>query len=86
MHPWTMHQLNEQRSQELLQEMRCARAVREARLARRCGSAVVNRKATRYLGELLIRTGWRLVGPDAPASGMRPRLALRAPGSMVDSC
>ena len=65
---------------ELMREALCARASHEARLAGSGGSAAVNRRATRYLGELLIRTGWRLVGPEAPATGVRPRLGAAGPG------
>ncbi len=86
MHPWTMQRWAQEHRHELMRGALCARASREARLAGPGGSAVVNRRATRYFGELLIRTGWRLVGTEAPASGVRPRLALRAPGSMVDPC
>jgi len=87
MHPWTMQRLAREHSDELSQAAVRAQVLYEARCARRVGAPVINRKATRYLGELLIRTGWRLVGPEAPASGVRPRLLLRSTGgSLVDPC
>lgn len=84
MHPWAMTRWADDRRCELVRAGAEARAVHEARRAVPGGGAVANRRATRYLGELLIRTGWRLVGPEAPASGVRPRLALRSRGAMVD--
>jgi hypothetical protein len=84
MHPWAMTRWADDRRCELVRAGAEARAVRDARCAVAGGATVAHRRATRYLGELLIRTGWRLVGPEAPASGVRPRLALRAPGAMVD--
>jgi hypothetical protein len=86
MHPWTMQRMAQERSQELVRAALCARLTHEARSVGG-GLPPANRRATRVLGELLIRTGWRLVGPDAPASGIRPRLALRASGtSIIDPC
>jgi hypothetical protein len=87
MHPWTMQRLAQEHSDDLSQAAVRARALHDARGGQRGGAPVTKRKATRYLGELLIRTGWRLVGPDAPASGARPRLVLRsAGGSLIDPC
>jgi hypothetical protein len=87
MHPWNMQRLAQEHSDELSQAAVRAQALHDARSGRRGGAPVIKRKATRYLGELLIRTGWRLVGPEAPASGARPRLVLRsAGGSLVDPC
>ena len=85
MHPWTMHRLAEERRLELTRAAARGRCALEARCLAAATSTVPTRRATRFLGELLIRTGWRLVGPDAPATGIRPRLALRAsPGAIVD--
>ena len=84
MHPWAMQRWAEDRRCELVGAATVARASHEARLAH-AGPAARNRRATRFLGEFLIRTGWRLVGPESPAPGVRPRLALRAPGPMIDA-
>jgi hypothetical protein len=87
MHPWTMQRLAEERRHELSRDAARGRAAHEARRVGSAGSTLATRRATRFLGELLIRTGWRLVGPDAPASGIRPRLALRgSAGAIVDPC
>jgi hypothetical protein len=86
MHPWSMQRLARERQGELARAATSARASHEARQSGLGGAHPVNRRATRYLGELLIRTGWRLVGTEVPASGVRPRLALRAPGAMADPC
>jgi len=87
MHPWTMQRLAEERHHELIRAAARARASNEARGAGPGGSHPVNNRASRYLGELLIRTGWRLVGPDAPTSGVRAHLALRSSGAAwVDPC
>jgi hypothetical protein len=87
MHPWTMQRWAEERHADI---DRAARAGEMVHAARRCGpvgSHGVERRATRYLGELLIRTGWRLVGPDRAAGGVRTRLALRSSaGAVVDPC
>ncbi|HVA04475.1 MAG TPA: hypothetical protein VMU64_12110 [Acidimicrobiales bacterium] len=80
MHPWTMHRLADERRLELTRAAARGRCAHEARCLGSAGSMVPTRRTTRFLGELLIRTGWRLVGPDARASGIRPRLAL--PGSV----
>jgi hypothetical protein len=87
MHPWMMEQL----AQERRTEMRAAsdrswslhrgnpRGVGEAR--------GTNTRVTRYFGELLIRTGSRLLGPEAPASGVRSRLALPGRARVrIDPC
>ena len=85
MHLWTLEQLARERRHDLLREAACARASREARGA--TPSHGTNRRATRLLGEVLIRAGWRLVGPEPPATGIRTRLALPSTGgAMVDSC
>ena len=87
MHPWTMQRWAEERQQELVRAARAAETVHAARGAGPVGSHGTNRRATRYLGELLIRTGWRLVGPDGTAGGVRTRLALRGSGAaVVDPC
>jgi hypothetical protein len=87
MHPWTMQRMAEERRHELTRAAARARASHAARGAGPAGSHMVNSRATRYLGELLIRTGWRLVGPEAPTSGVRPRLALRSSGAaLIDPC
>jgi hypothetical protein len=87
MHPWTLERLAEERRCELARAAARARAAHHARGAGSGGPLVANRRATRYFGELLIRTGWRLVGPDVPGTGVRSRLALRASGgAMVDPC
>jgi hypothetical protein len=87
MHPWTLQRLAEERCHEVVRAAARERAVHEARRAGSAGSSSSTRRTTRYLGELLIRTGWRLVGPDTPTSGVRPRVALRGPtGAMADPC
>ena len=87
MHPWTMQRLAEERRHELIADAARGRAAHEARRVGSGGSNLATRRATRFLGELLIRTGWRLVGPDEPVSGIRPRLALRgSAGAIVDPC
>jgi hypothetical protein len=87
MHQWTMQRLAQERDHELIRAAARVRAANEARGAGPVGSHTVNNRATRYLGELLIRTGWRLVGPESPTSGVRARLALPSSGAaLVDSC
>ena len=87
MHPWTMQRLAEERCHEVLRAAARERALHEARRVGSVGSSVTTRRTTRYLGELLIRTGWRLVGPDTPSSGVRTRLALRGSvGATIDPC
>jgi hypothetical protein len=87
MHPWTMQQLADERDHDLIRAAARARASTEAQTARPVGSHPVTNRATRYLGELLIRTGWRLVGPQSPSSDVRARLALRGSGAVwVDPC
>ena len=87
MHPWTMQRLAEERQHELVRGAARARASHGAGRRGPAGSHRGNRRATRYFGELLIRTGWRLVGPEAPASGARPRLTLPSSGSaLIDPC
>ncbi len=87
MHPWTMQRLAEERYHEVTRAAARARASNEARSAGPVGSHPVHNRATRYLGELLIRTGWRLVGTEAPSSGVRARLVLRSSGAaLVDPC
>jgi hypothetical protein len=85
MHPWAMQRWAEDRQCELVAAAVHARAARQARLSRAGSTAPTHRAAARFLGEFLIRTGWRLVGPESPPPGVRPRLALRAPGAMVDA-
>ena len=86
MHPWTFQRLAEERQHELVRGAARARASHEARRRGAAGSHA-NRRATRYFGELLIRTGWRLVGPEAPTSGARPRLTLPSSGAgLLDPC
>jgi hypothetical protein len=85
MHLSTLEQLARERRHDLLREAACARASHEARGA--APSRGTNHRATRLLGEVLIRAGWRLVGTEAPASGIRTRLALPSTrGAMVDPC
>ena len=87
MHPWTMQRLAEERRHQLLCAAAQSRAAHESRCAGSGSSKGTNHRATRFLGELLIKTGWRLVGPEAPASGIRPRLAFRGSASaIVDPC
>jgi hypothetical protein len=87
MNPWNIQRLAQQHSDELSRAAVRAQALHEARARRRGGAPVIKHKATRYLGELLIRTGWRLIGPEGPASGARTRLVLRSTdGSLVDPC
>ena len=87
MHPWTMQRLAEERCHEVLLAAARERAGLEARRVGSAGPSLTTRRPTRYLGELLIRTGWRLVGTDTPASGVRTRLALRGSVSAtVDPC
>jgi hypothetical protein len=86
MHPWSMQRLAQERQGELARAALCARTSNDARQPGPGGAHPVNRRATRFLGELLIRTGWRLVGPEVPSNGVRPRLALRAPGAVADPC
>jgi hypothetical protein len=86
MHPWMIERLAQERHHEMVQAASRARASHHPRGAGSAGAGVVNRRATRYLGELLIRTGWRLVGPEAPGSGIRSRLAFGGSTSaMVES-
>jgi hypothetical protein len=87
MHPWMMQCLAEERRHELGDAARRARAWREARGARPAHLRIANHMVSRHLGELLIRTGRRLVGPEAPASGVRDRFAWRgSSGATADSC
>jgi hypothetical protein len=88
MHPWTMqHRLADERRHELIAAAARVQASRQARHAGPARPHGGDRRATRYLGELLIRTGWRLVGPDAPTSGARTRVALRSSGAaLIDPC
>ena len=88
MHPWTMQRLAEERRHELIDAAARARAAHGARCAGSAGSTLSTRRATRFLGELLIRTGWRLVGarrtgerhpPPTWCSGARA-------GAIVDPC
>jgi len=77
MHPWMTQRMAQDRRRELARIASPLLASHETPRRRVVGAHAVNRRATRVLGELLIRTGWRLVGPDGPPSGVRPRLALR---------
>jgi hypothetical protein len=87
MHPWMIQCLGEERRNDLGHAARRARASHEARRARAAPSRIANHTVSRHLGELLIRTGRRLVGPEAPASGVRDRFAWRgSPGATADSC
>jgi hypothetical protein len=86
MHPWMMQQLAQERRTEL---RLAAGSPRRLHLTdpgsfHRGGA---NGRVARYFGELLIRTGWRLLGPEAPTSGVRSRLALPGPAQVrMDSC
>jgi hypothetical protein len=80
-----MQRWAEDRQCELVAAAIQAQAARQARQSHAGSAAPTHRAATRFLGEFLIRTGWRLAGPESPAPGVRPRLALRAPGAMVDA-
>jgi hypothetical protein len=87
MHPWTLQRLAEERSHEWERAARRAQVSHAARRAGPVGARPLRTRVTRSLGEVLIRTGWRLVGPDAPATGIRPRLALRSPrGAGIGPC
>ena len=84
MHPWTLqHRLADERRHDLAAaaaRVQMSRGARRADPARPHGG---DRRATRYLGELLIRTGWRLVGPEAPTAGTRARVSLRSSGAAL---
>ena len=83
MHPWTMQRLAEERSQELLRERR--RPGRRARRGspRRCGSHPWSTAGRRGISvSCSSGRGGAWSGPTAPASGVRPRLALRGSGAV----
>jgi hypothetical protein len=80
MHPSTLPRLAQDRRREFEGAAARASALSAARRVGAGGATPRRARATRYLGEVLIRTGWRLVGPDSPATGVRGRIALRGPG------
>lgn len=87
MHPWMAERLADEHRRELARTASGVRVTPETPGWGAGGPHAVNKRAARALGELLIRTGWRLVGPDGPPSGVRPRFALRgSTGATFDSC
>jgi hypothetical protein len=87
MHPWTLQRLAQERRLEFERAAARASVSHATRRSGPAGATPRHARATRYLGEVLIRTGWRLVGPDSPATGVRGRIALRAPrGAAVGPC
>ena len=78
MHPWMMERLAQDRRTELRVAAGGPGPLDPPDPGRIGDPGAVNRRLTRYVGELLIRTGWRLVGPEAPTSGVRARLAYPA--------
>jgi len=83
MNPSMMQQLARTRADDLC---RAAAASGSHHGGRSPGATIPPRPVTRLLGELLIRTGRRLAGPEVPASGIRPRLALPGPGHAAHDC
>jgi hypothetical protein len=87
MHPWMMEQLALERRIELSGASVRSWSPRRTNPGGVSEARGTNRRVTRYFGELLIRTGSRLLGPEAPASGVRSRLALPGPAQVrMDSC
>ena len=80
MHPWTLQRLAQDRRLEFERDAARASATHAARRVGPPGARPRHARATRYLGEVLIRTGWRLAGPDSPVTGVRGRIVLRGTG------
>ena len=83
-HPWMTQRLAEERQCELRRAAARLGAGCQARGAAAGGQRAAHTRVARYVGELLIKTGWRLVGPEPPVSDGRSRLALRGVHAMVD--
>jgi hypothetical protein len=87
MHSWMMERLAQERRIELRGASVPSWSLHRAHPGGVGEARGTNRRVTRYFGELLIRTGWRLLGLEAPASGVRSRLALQGPAQVrMDSC
>ena len=83
MNPRMMQQLARTREDDL---RRAAASRAHRHVGPPHGTPMPARPVSRFLGELLIRAGRRLAGPDVPVSGIRPRLALPGPGRAAPDC